>query len=86
MDIYVFNSLAIDERAQYAWKFGTFLKSVNKDRKRYALYHTPDFYIRIEYDYEVDSITQVKAFKSDIPTDKLVNDCDEINRLSDEVA
>lgn len=79
MNIYVFNHLAMDERAQYALQNAAFLKSIEKGNKSYSFYDAKDFYIRIEFDHGTNTIVQVKSFKSDAPLEKYLENIHLVN-------
>lgn len=79
MDLYSFNRLCINERAEFTWNNAMFLDSIKYQNVAFSLYHTKKFYIRIQYDSGFNKITAVNVFKSSKPLDPFIESIDIVN-------
>jgi len=63
MEIYEFNQLNINERAEIVWASGKLIDSHCESHLTFLLYQLPNFYAEIIYDTKKNCITNVISFK-----------------------
>ena len=64
MDIYQFNFLPRDQRAELVWKRGRFLAIRSDTGCSVVLYHMPDFFAEVWYSPEDNQIALVHGFEN----------------------
>lgn len=64
MNLYQFNGLPIDGRAQAVWSAGTFLAVKSDGLVSTVLYHMSEFFAEVWYEVESNKVVLVRGFKS----------------------
>jgi hypothetical protein len=73
MDIYEFNRLNVDERAEFTWNNATYIESIKEGSKGFSLYKSEKFFIEVEFSVKANNIVSIRAFKKGKRLDKFID-------------
>ena len=74
MELYEFNQLKIDLKAEFAWANGFSLEAISFKDCSFLLYWTKNFYV--EFEFEKGNISEIRGFKRGIRLEKYLDKID----------
>ena len=77
MTLYEFNILDLNERMQCVNLYGTFLDNYTTKDERCNLYALDKFFVEVAYNPQLNSITEIRSFKTGKILDKYSIDLSE---------